>query len=93
MKRTEYTIVKAARIAAGKTQAELAKAVGVCTSTIGRYERGMNMRSKTYTPIDMYYQHMMAHEIDNGGREWLHKLSAVLTELKTTERKWIRPKK
>jgi transcriptional regulator with XRE-family HTH domain len=93
MKQNEYAMVKAARIAAGKTQAELAKAVGVCTSTIGRYERGMNMRSKTYTPIDMYYQHMMSSSIDQGGREWLHKLAAVLDELKNTDHKWIRPKK
>jgi transcriptional regulator with XRE-family HTH domain len=93
MKQNEYTMVKAARIAAGKTQTELARAVGVCPSTIGRYERGMNMRSKTYTPIDMYYQHMMTDAINKGGRDWLHKLAAVLDELKNTEKRWIRPKK
>lgn len=93
MKQNEWTMVKAARIAAGRTQVQIAKDVGVCSSTIARYEKGANMRSKTYVPIDTYYQRMMSNEINNGGRDWLHKLSAVLTELKTTERKWIRPKK
>lgn len=92
MNKKEYTFTKAIRIAAGISQAQMARDCGVCPATIARFEKGKNMRAKTYMPIDMAFTRLMTKAVsqDEG---FSVKIGSVLSELKHTERKWVRPKK
>lgn len=92
MNKKEFTFAKAVRIASGISQAQMAKDCGVCPATVARFEKGKNMRAKTYMPIDMAFTRLMIHSVD-GDENFSVKIGSVLSELRHTDRKWVRPKK
>ena len=92
MNKKEYTFTKAVRIAAGISQAQMARDCGVCPATIARFEKGKNLRQKTYMPVDMAFTRLMISAVE-GDKNFSVKIGSVLSELKHTERKWVRPKR